>query len=245
MADETKTNSSAADSILAETADLYKDEIDAVAEEPAEEVKEEAKEESKEDKKDDKKSKSAKRPSKKETKEEVKETAVEEKKDLPADPTADVLADLKEDIENEEAAEEPRLPEKSAAIIAIEEKEAAKLARKNEREQRQAAKRNAKRARLQALIDQCPNEYKPVSTSKFFWYGVLCNLPCIGFVITLLFSIFPINKNVKNFARAILIVYLISIILTLVCMIVVFFMIPEGSKNEIISGMNKIIGSFG
>ena len=246
MADEEKKNSSAAESILAETAELYEDEVKAeetVEEtaEKAEEVKAEAKEEKKAEKKPAKKTK---KKASSETAEVSKEPKEEPKNDIIE---ALVAEDVEETVEEvkEEVKEEPALPAKSEAVLAIEAKEAAKLARKNEREQQQAAKRNAKRARLQALIDQCPNEYKPVSTSKFFWYGVLCNLPGLGFIITLLFSIFPVNKNVKNFARSILIVYIIGIILWLIGAIILFFMTPNENKNDIVEGINKIIGSFG
>ncbi|MCR5061547.1 MAG: hypothetical protein K6A80_11110 [Saccharofermentans sp.] len=242
MADEENKNSSAADSILAETADLYKEDIVQEEEIPAEEpVKEEPKEPEKEKKVKKKVKKEVKEEPKAEPKEEEKEEkpAAESKTDVDLD---EVFGDIKDDETEDVPAEE--VPAKSAAIVAIEAKEAAKLQKKNEREQKQAAKRNAKRARLQALIDQCPNEYKPVSTSKFFWYGVLCNLPGLGFIITILFSIFPVNKNVKNFARSILIVYLIGIILNLILMIVLFFMTPNDVKSEILQGVDKIMHSF-
>ena len=241
MADE-KKNSSAADSILAETADLYEDEIQAVVEEtPVEEVAEEAKE----TKVESKPKKTAKKSTKKAEKSDkaLKEPA-------PKENEIAVIEEKKEEIApvvKEEAPEEekPAAPVKSEAIAAIEAKEAAKLQRKNEREQQQAAKRNAKRARLQALIDQCPNEYKPVSVSKFFWYGVLCNLPWVGIIFTILFSIFPINKNVKNFARSILILYAIGIIVSLIGMIILFFLTPLETKNEILGGFTKIREAIG
>ena len=241
MADENK-NSSAADSILAETADLYEDEIQAVVEEtPVEEVAEEAKE----TKVESKPKKTAKKSTKKAEKSDkaLKEPA-------PKENEIAVIEEKKEEIApvvKEEAPEEekPAAPVKSEAIAAIEAKEAAKLQRKNEREQQQAAKRNAKRARLQALIDQCPNEYKPVSVSKFFWYGVLCNLPWVGIIFTILFSIFPINKNVKNFARSILILYAIGIIVSLIGMIILFFLTPLETKNEILGGFTKIREAIG
>ena len=241
MADE-KKNSSAADSILAETADLYEDEIQAVVEEtPVEEVAEEAKE----TKVESKPKKTAKKSTKKAEKSDkaLKEPA-------PKENEIAVIEEKKEEIApvvKEEAPEEekPAAPVKSEAIAAIEAKEAAKLQRKNEREQQQAAKRNAKRARLQALIDQCPNEYKPVSVSQFFWYGVLCNLPWVGIIFTILFSIFPINKNVKNFARSILILYAIGIIVSLIGMIILFFLTPLETKNEILGGFTKIREAIG
>lgn len=244
MADENK-NSSAADSILAETADLYEEDIQAVVEEtPVEEVVEEAKEAKVESK--------PKKTAKKSTKKTEKADKADKVESEPA-PKANELAVIEEKKEEiapvvkEEAPEEekPAAPVKSEAIAAIEAKEAAKLQRKNEREQQQAAKRNAKRARLQALIDQCPNEYKPVSVSKFFWYGVLCNLPWIGIIFTILFSIFPINKNVKNFARSILILYAIGLIVSLICMIILFFLTPLETKNEILGGFTKIREAIG
>ena len=247
MADEENKNSSAADSILAETADLYKADFTMDDEPQAVElVEEEPKEPAKKEEK--KAKKKVKKEPKEEPKSEEKEEAKEEKPKAESKTDVDldeVFGDIKDD--DAEAADEAPAEEvsaKSAAIAAIEAKEAAKLQKKNEREQKQAAKRNAKRARLQALIDQCPNEYKPVSTSKFFWYGVLCNLPGLGFIITILFSIFPVNKNVKNFARSILIVYLIGIILNLILMIVLFFMTPNDVKSEILQGVDKIMHSF-
>lgn len=249
MADENK-NSSAADSILAETADLYEEDIQAVVEEtPVEEVVEEAKEAKVESK--------PKKTSKKSTKKTEKADKADKVESEPA-PKANELAVIEEKVEDiapvvkedspveaEPEEEAPAVPAKSEAIAAIEAKEAAKLQRKNEREQKQAAKRNAKRARLQALIDQCPNEYKPVSVSKFFWYGVLCNLPWIGIIFTILFSIFPINKNVKNFARSILILYAIGLIVSLICMIILFFLTPLETKNEILGGFTKIREAIG
>ena len=214
MADEsTNTNSSLADAILAETADLY--------DEPAKEEKEV---------KEVKESK------------EVKETKPEPDNTSKTD---DIDIDKLFDEPGKKAEPyAPAVPEKSAAVLAIEAKEREKFERKAEREARQNAKRNAKRARLQALIDKCPNEYKPVSTSTYFWLGVLSFLPFIGFPATILLSIFPINKNVKNFERAILIYYLICIIITLIGMIILFFLTPNDRKNEILAAFDKIAHSI-
>ena len=239
MADENK-NSSAADSILAETASLYEDEIDAVAEEVVAEVREE-------EKKAEKAEKAEKDTAKKSKKADKEESlpAVSESKDI-------VKEEVKEEIK-EDAAPEPEVkaavpvpepPKKSEAIAAIEAKEQAKLDRKNAREEQQAAKRNAKRARLQALIDQCPKEYKPVETSTFFWCGVLCYLPLIGVIFTILFSIFPVNKNIKNYARAVLIGYCILLIVSMILALVVFFLTPTETKNEILAAIKKIFGAF-
>lgn len=224
MAEEsTNNNSSLADAILAETADLY--------DEPVKEEKEV-----------------------KEVKEDKPVKADKADKPVPATKAITDDVDIDKLFEDTDKIDEPlapapalpvAAPEKSAAVLAIEAKEREKYEKKAEREARQNAKRNAKRARLQALIDKCPNEYKPVSVSTYFWLGVLSFLPCIGFIATILLSIFPINKNIKNFERAILIYYCINIILTLIGLIILFFLTPNDTKNEILAAFSKITHAFG
>ena len=248
MAEE-KKNLSAADAILAETADLYEDEIDAVAEEVVADVREEEK-------------KAAGKVSGDTVKEEDTPAFVPAPKEKAADKASGAAAATVSEAasvatataaEVSSAASAPAVapvPEagpafkKSEAVAAIEAKEAAKLERKNEREEKQAAKRNAKRARRQALIDQCPNEYKPVATSTFFWCGVLCYLPVLGVIFTIIFSIFPINKNIKNYARAVLIGYCILLIVTMILCLILFFVTPTATKNEILAAIQKIKGAI-
>lgn len=245
MAEE-KKNLSAADAILAETADLYEDEIDAVAEEVVADVREEEK-------------KAAGKVSGDTVKEEDTPAFVPAPKEKASDKASGAAAATVSEAASATtavtaaatatAAAAP-VPEagpafkKSEAVAAIEAKEAAKLERKNEREEKQAAKRNAKRARRQALIDQCPNEYKPVATSTFFWCGVLCYLPVLGVIFTIIFSIFPINKNIKNYARAVLIGYCILLIVTMILCLILFFVTPTATKNEILAAIQKIKGAI-
>ncbi len=251
MAEE-KKNLSAADAILAETADLYEDEIDAVAEEVVADVREEEKKAAGKVSGDTVKEKDTPAfvPVPKEKVSEASSSAaaatVSEAASA-ATATAATAAEVPSAASAPAAAPVPEAGpafKKSEAVAAIEAKEAAKLERKNEREEKQAAKRNAKRARRQALIDQCPNEYKPVATSTFFWCGVLCYLPVLGVIFTIIFSIFPINKNIKNYARAVLIGYCILLIVTMILCLILFFVTPTATKNEILAAIQKIKGAI-
>jgi hypothetical protein len=61
-------------------------------------------------------------------------------------------------------------------------------------------------------IDKIPVEYRPLSPLAYLWYGVLFNIPVIGFVLLIIFSLSNININRRNFARSYLIIYVIMLI---------------------------------
>ncbi len=54
---------------------------------------------------------------------------------------------------------------------------------------------------------------KVVSTGAYFWLMFLYSIPIIGFLVCLIMSFAPKNKNLKNFARAILIWMIIGLII--------------------------------
>lgn len=149
----------------------------------------------------------------------------------------------------EKAAEKAAAKEAEAAAKAAKkaEEQAAKEAEKLQAAKDKAAakleKKNQKRAAQQALYDACPPQYRPVSTSKYFWLGILSFLPFLGFVITLILSIIGRNRNVKNFERAILAYYIIALILTLIAIIVVGVALPSGARETVIESIGTIIGS--
>ena len=66
-----------------------------------------------------------------------------------------------------------------------------------------------------------PEEYKPISMWGYFGYELLFSIPCVGFILLLVFSFGGTrNINLKNFARSyfcyiIIIGILISFILIL------------------------------
>lgn len=115
-------------------------------------------------------------------------------------------------------------PKVDAKAAAKEQKATEKAEKKAKKDEAKQAKKNEKKAQkaaaLQAKIDQCPKEYKPVSTGAYFWTGVLCYLPVIGLILTIIMAIAPRNKNLKNFVRAILIADVIAIIVSLIFAII-------------------------
>ena len=62
-----------------------------------------------------------------------------------------------------------------------------------------------------------PEEYKPISMWGYFGYELLFSIPCVGFIVLLVFA-FGGNKNVnvKNFARSYFCYFIIVAILTVI-----------------------------
>jgi len=135
------------------------------------------------------------------------------------------IADIKEEAKAEvkeakaEAKEAKEEAAAAAAKTAADAKAEKKAAKEEEKKQKKIEKKAKKAAELQSKIEQCPKDYKPVSTGKYFWIGFLCYLPVIGIIFTILFSIIPRNKNIKHFARAILAAFVIILILVLIGLI--------------------------
>ena len=148
----------------------------------------------------------------------------------------------------EQAAKEAKKAEEQAA------KEAAKrqAALEKEQEKAKAAKEKAdaklekkrqKRAAQQALVDACPPQYRPVSTSKYFWLAFLSAIPCIGFIATLILAIVGRNRNVKNFEKAILAYYIIGLVICLIAIIVIGVALPPDVRDAILLSLQKIFNS--
>ncbi|MBR1797290.1 MAG: hypothetical protein IJ757_04675 [Clostridiales bacterium] len=128
----------------------------------------------------------------------------------------------------DKAASDKIAAEKAAA------EKATKKAQKEEAKKKAKIEKKAKKAaEYQTKVEQCPKDYRPVSTGVFFWTGILCMLPVIGLVFTLLFSLIPRNKNFKNFARAILAGYVILIIVFLIFAIIATFVMGQSISDFI------------
>lgn len=150
---------------------------------------------------------------------------------------------------------EPSAAPVQAAPVAPNPADLKKQQKAEQKAAKQAAKKEAKKQKkmeklsaLQDKIDACPREYKPVSTSKYFWFGVLSFLPVIGLLFTLITSIVPRNRNVKNFERAILVYYIIGIILALIAAIVFGFFFPDIAGDLALAGeyfLSDILAAFG
>ncbi|MBP8969148.1 MAG: hypothetical protein KBG42_07695 [Lachnospiraceae bacterium] len=63
---------------------------------------------------------------------------------------------------------------------------------------------------------QIPEEYKPISMWGYFGYELLFAIPIIGFILLIVMSFAPANKNVKNFARSYFCLFIIAIILGII-----------------------------
>ena len=63
---------------------------------------------------------------------------------------------------------------------------------------------------------QIPEEYKPISMWGYFGYELLFAIPIIGFILLIVMSFAPANKNVKNFARSYFCLFIIVIILGII-----------------------------
>ena len=123
------------------------------------------------------------------------------------------------------------------------EKEQEKAKAAKEKAEAKLEKKRQKRAAQQALIDACPPQYRPVSTSKYFWLTFLSAIPFIGFFVTLLLSIAGRNRNVKNFEKAILAYYIIGLVLCLIAIIVIGCLLPSDIRENILLSLGRIAGS--
>ena len=63
---------------------------------------------------------------------------------------------------------------------------------------------------------QIPEEYKPISMWGYLGYEILFALPFIGFILVIVMSFAPANKNVKNFARSFLLATVIALVLVFI-----------------------------
>ena len=64
-----------------------------------------------------------------------------------------------------------------------------------------------------------PEEYKPLSIGQFIGYQLLFAIPCVGFIITIVFACGAVkNKNLINWARAELIIMGILMVLYFILM---------------------------
>lgn len=219
-----------------------------VEEEKATPAAEKVKETTKEAAKETKEVKSTKEA--KETKTKLTEaSAVAATAAVSAEAAKEAVKDSKEAAKEAEAAakaakkaEEQAAKEAARKQAALEkEQEKARLAK--EKADAKLEKKKQKRAAQQALIDACPPQYRPVSTSKYFWLAFLSAIPCVGFIATIILAIAGRNRNVKNFEKAILAYYIIGFVICLIAIIVIGVALPPEIRENILLSLQKIFGS--
>lgn len=74
--------------------------------------------------------------------------------------------------------------------------------------------------------------YAVAKTSAFFWYSLLFSLPFVGFITSLIFSFAARKYNIRNFARSILIWYIIGIVvpfILVIFLVIIALLFPEVS----------------
>ena len=82
--------------------------------------------------------------------------------------------------------------------------------------------------------DTIPAEYQPISMWGYFGYQLLFAIPCVGFILLLVFSFGGNkNKNVQNFARSFFCMWIVAIIL-----IVILMILTGGTAVAFISQIN-------
>ena len=138
---------------------------------------------------------------------------------------------------------EEQAAKEAAKKQAAADKEAEKAKAAQEKADARLEKKRQKRAAQQPLIDACPPQYRPVSTSKYFWLAFLSAIPFIGFIATIFLSIAGRNRNVKNFEKAILAYYIIAIVIALIALIVIGVALPAEIRSNVLTGLREIVGS--
>lgn len=67
-------------------------------------------------------------------------------------------------------------------------------------------------------MNNIPEEYRPISMWGYFGYQLLFCIPCVGFILLLIFSLGGTkNKNLRNFARS---YFCFTILMVILCIII-------------------------
>ena len=70
-------------------------------------------------------------------------------------------------------------------------------------------------------VDNIPEEYRPISMWGYFGYELLFSIPCVGFILLLVFAFGgTTNVNVRNFARSYFCFILIMLILSIIMAVI-------------------------
>ena len=86
-------------------------------------------------------------------------------------------------------------------------------------------------------IINIPEEYRPISMWGYFGYQLLFSIPCVGFILLLVFSFGGTkNVNLRNFARS----YFCIVIIMAVLFTIIFIVGGVGAASfGIFSNMNS------
>lgn len=65
-------------------------------------------------------------------------------------------------------------------------------------------------------LNRIPPEYQPISMWGYFGYGILFQIPIIGWIFVIIFALTAGNINLRNFARSQFCLMIIWIVLFLI-----------------------------
>lgn len=69
------------------------------------------------------------------------------------------------------------------------------------------------------LPNNIPEEYRPISMWGYFGYEILFSIPCIGFILLIVFAVSSKNVNLRNFARSYFCFLIILAILVIILVV--------------------------
>lgn len=70
-----------------------------------------------------------------------------------------------------------------------------------------------------------PEEFRPIGAWGYFGYALLFSIPCVGFILLLIFSLGGAkNINLRNYARSYFCMLLIGLIVWIITLIVIVAM---------------------
>lgn len=70
-------------------------------------------------------------------------------------------------------------------------------------------------------VNNIPEEYRPISMWGYFGYEILFSIPCVGFILLLVFSFGGTkNQNLRNFARSYFCFLIVMIIIAVIVALV-------------------------
>ena len=204
--------------VIEETAEEVAEEVKEVTEDKVEEIKEDVKE----------------------VEEDKEESASQYAGDKAVEVEAPAVVEVKSQIPETSASVAPATvaaltAEQSKAAIK-KEKADAKARKKAEAKQ---AKKAKKKAELEARVNACPKEYKPLSTAKCFWLFFFSIIPVIGILFSIIMSIVPYNKNIKSMERGILLHHAMWIILILIAALIIFIALGGDAVVDIVKAFGK------
>lgn len=74
------------------------------------------------------------------------------------------------------------------------------------------------------------SEYKPLSPWAYFGYSILFNIPVIGFILLIVFSLDSSNINRRNYARSYwcwLVIFIILVVILIISGISIDSIVPD------------------